>query len=95
MINPRQQRLSPCGAAVSRRLSPPVSLRQLMGKPFGTRVRGYTQPQKLEQILSIWALAATLARRLMIRARGLSAQASVTASQAAIAAISGLIRRCS
>jgi hypothetical protein len=32
---------------ISRRLLPPVCLGQLPGNPFGARMRGYTQPQKL------------------------------------------------
>ena len=32
---------------ISRRLLPPVCLCQLPGNPFGARMRGYTQPQKL------------------------------------------------
>jgi hypothetical protein len=37
----------PVANNISRRLLPPVCLGQLTGNPFGARMRGYTQPQKL------------------------------------------------
>ena len=37
---------------ISRRLLPPVCLGQLTGNPFGTRMRGYTQPHKLTAAVS-------------------------------------------
>src|SRR5438552_19090699 len=37
----------PVADDISRRLLPPVCVAQLPGNPFGARMRGYTQPEKL------------------------------------------------
>src|SRR3981081_4198554 len=42
----------PVANNISRRLLPPVCLGQLPGNPFGARMRGYTQPQKLTAAVS-------------------------------------------
>src|SRR5438477_5684327 len=42
----------PVANDISRRLLPPICLGQLPGNPFGARLRGYSQPQKLTTTVS-------------------------------------------